>query len=609
MNLKPASPYTFWQNMTYYYRNLHNWYPRLFAAGFLLIIPNVLLRLGSVSLTRIFAAGLSEGWDPSFYLGSLASVAAALFFCSVLAKVLHSYVDSCCPMYIYRYEILIGTKKMDADYEVAESKQFQDKAQKALQNLWGFNGLSHKMEVINHFLSSLGGCLVFGVILSLKNPLILLYLLFSTVVLYAFLCLARQSEEKNAEPLAEQYRKKHYLFTKSMDISAGKDIRLYNMSGWFLHLLDSAQKAQNRIYAKIWDWYFANNIADGTLKFIRDILIYVYLITEICSGNMSAPDFIFYTGIVSSLSDLLWDLEENLHDLAGASFCIRCIREFLDTPDPLDNGSAKLAAPIYQKASLTLEHVSYRYPGAAKDTIHDLSLTIHAGENLALVGLNGAGKTTLVKLLCRLYHPTQGRILLNSIPIEQFKRNDYFSLLSVLFQNSAFLPLTVDENIASCPAGQIDHSRLSESYRSSDIALKIDHLPYGGSTFMNREIHDNAVDFSGGELQKLLLARAVYRRTPILILDEPTAALDPIAEHQIYVKYTELAKGRTTLFISHRLASTRFCDRIILLENGQIVEEGTHETLLGKNGRYAELFRIQSKYYQDEKGAPKNDKN
>ncbi|MFR4589671.1 MAG: ABC transporter ATP-binding protein [Eisenbergiella sp.] len=609
MNTKPAFPYTFRQNMAYYYHNLYEWYPRLFAAGFLLIIPDILLRLGSVGLTRIFAAGLSEEWAPAVYLGTLAAIAAALFVCSILAKALRSYVEACCPMYIYRYEILIGMKKMDMDYEIAESKQFQDRAQKALQNLWGFNGLSHKMEVINHFLSSLGGCLVFGAILSLKNPLILLYLLFSTVVLYAFLCLARQSEERNAESLAEQYRKKHYLFTKSMDISAGKDIRLYNMSGWFLHLLDGAQKAQNRIYAKIWDWYFANNIADGTLKFIRDILIYVYLITEICSGNMSVPDFIFYTGIVSSLSDLLWDLEENLHDLAGASFCIRCIREFLDSPDQEDPASFVPPASAQKTASLSLEHVSYRYPGAKKDTIHDLNLTICAGENLALVGLNGAGKTTLVKLLCRLYHPTQGQILLNGIPIEQFKREDYFSLLSVLFQNSSFLPLTVDENIASCPAEQIDHSRLLESYLSSGISPKIEHLPDGGSTFMNREIHDNAVDFSGGELQKLLLSRAIYRQTPILILDEPTAALDPIAEHQIYVRYTELAKGRTTLFISHRLASTRFCDRIVLLENGQIIEEGTHEALLRQNGRYAELFRIQSNYYQDEKGAVNNDKN
>lgn len=322
---------------------------------------------------------------------------------------------------------------------------------------------------------------------------------------------------------------------------------------------------------------------------------------------MSAPDFIFYTGIVSSLSDLLWSLEENLHDLASASFCIRCVREFLDIPESRDEGSADLPASARQAAELTLEHVSYRHPGAAKDTIHDVSLTIHAGENLALVGLNGAGKTTLVKLLCRLYHPTQGRILLNGIPIEQLKQEDYFSLLSVLFQNSSFLPLTVDENTASCPAEHIDSSRLSESYLSSGIAEKIDRLPCGGRTFMNREIQDNAVDFSGGELQKLLLARAVYRKAPVLILDEPTAALDPIAEHQIYVKYTKLAKRRTTLFISHRLASTRFCDRIVLLENGQILEEGTHETLLNQNGRYAELFRIQSKYYQDEKGAVQND--
>ncbi len=249
---------------------------------------------------------------------------------------------------------------------------------------------------------------------------------------------------------------------------------------------------------------------------------------------------------------------------------------------------------------MELKNVSFTYEGADKPVISNMNLKINAGEKLALIGLNGAGKTTLVKLICGFYAPTKGEILLNGIPIEDFSREQYYSLISVLFQDYTILPVAIDENIASCGKEQISKDRLYETLQQSGFKERYDRLTKGGDSLLAKDVNRDAVDFSGGEKQRLLFARALYKDAPLLILDEPTASLDPIAENEIYMKYGEVTKGKTSVYISHRLSSTRFCDRIVLLEDGNIVESGTHDTLMKHNGKYAQLYELQSQYYKDE---------
>ena len=260
----------------------------------------------------------------------------------------------------------------------------------------------------------------------------------------------------------------------------------------------------------------------------------------------------------------------------------------------------QLATIASAAVKLELKDVSYTYPGKEEPTISHVNLTIRPGETLALLGLNGAGKTTLVKLICGFYQPTEGEVLLNDIPITHFDREDYYSLLSVLFQDITLLPLTLDENLTGECAALIDRHRLNKALKIAGFWEKYESLPKKGETLMVREVNQGALDFSGGEKQKMLFARALYKQAPLLILDEPTAALDPIAENELYQKYGEATKGRTSIYISHRLSSTRFCDRIILLEHGRIIEEGTHDSLMAKDSRYAELFAVQSKYYKEQ---------
>lgn len=247
-----------------------------------------------------------------------------------------------------------------------------------------------------------------------------------------------------------------------------------------------------------------------------------------------------------------------------------------------------------------LENLSFTYPGQEEPVLSHINLVIRPGERLALIGLNGAGKTTLVKLLCGFYQPTTGKILINGIPTAEFSREEYYSLVSVLFQDSCMLPVTLDENLTGHSPEDTDQERLTWALRISGFYEKYESLPQKGRTLLVREANEEALDFSGGERQKLLFARAVYKEAPLLILDEPTAALDPIAENELYMKYGEAVKGRTCVYISHRLSSTRFCDRICLLSGGKILEEGTHDELMKKGGSYAELYEVQSRYYKEQ---------
>ena len=222
---------------------------------------------------------------------------------------------------------------------------------------------------------------------------------------------------------------------------------------------------------------------------------------------------------------------------------------------------------------------------------------MHSGEKLAIVGVNGAGKTTFVKLLARLYDPQQGRILLNGVDIRRFDREEYWKLFSVVFQEIKIFAFSVAENVALGKALQED--RLQKALRQADIDKKINSLSHKTQTSLLKILDEEGIELSGGESQRLALARALYKDGPIVALDEPTAALDALAESAIYEGFNEMVQDKTAIYISHRLASTRFCDRIAFFENGRVVEYGTHDQLMALGQKYAEMFRLQAHYYQE----------
>jgi len=243
--------------------------------------------------------------------------------------------------------------------------------------------------------------------------------------------------------------------------------------------------------------------------------------------------------------------------------------------------------------------VTFVYPGSDQKILDDFSLCIRPGEKLALVGVNGAGKTTIVKLLCRMYHPVSGRILINDVDLEELNADDYMQYLGVIFQDSDLYSYTIGENVSSLKEGDYDEQKVMDALKEAGASEFISSLKNGIHTYIGKEIDENGIDVSGGQKQKLLFARAWYKNLSILIMDEPTAALDAISEQELYSRYALLSKDKNALFISHRLASTKFCDRIVLLQNGRIAEEGTHDTLMQQHGIYYNMFNVQSRYYQE----------
>lgn len=392
-----------------------------------------------------------------------------------------------------------------------------------------------------------------------------------------------------------------YAVDQSRNNKLAKDLRIFGMERWLSEVFESTMRLYQRFFNRGERLYFIGDLCSVFFQLLGNGAAYGYLIAQVLKGGMDAAAFLLYFTALGNFTGQVSEILDHLLTLHRQSLDISRVREYLEEEEifTFEEGTALRADPE-KPCSIELQNVSFRYPQAQEDTIKNLSLKIAAGEKLAVVGLNGAGKTTLVKLLCGFYDPTQGSVRLNGADIRSYNRRDYYAHFSAVFQKSFLIAGTVAENIAQT-TGQADMERVKSCAERAGFAQKAEALPMGYETKLEKEVYDDAVELSGGEMQRLLMARALYKETPIIVLDEPTAALDPIAESDIYQKYHELTRGRTSVFISHRLASTRFCDRIILLEDGVIAEEGTHEQLMEKKGRYAELFEVQSRYYKEDK--------
>lgn len=327
----------------------------------------------------------------------------------------------------------------------------------------------------------------------------------------------------------------------------------------------------------------------------------------VIGNGLSVSQFLLFFSAVGGFTAWVSGILGGFNTLHKQSLDISTVREYLEYPEPFkfENGES-IEAEANRLYEIRLENVSFRYPGTDKDTLTNINLTLYPGEKLAVVGLNGAGKTTLIKLICGFLDPTEGRILLDGKDIRDYNRRDYYKMFSAVFQDFSLLAGTIATNVAQDSVG-IDMERVVDCVEKAGLRKKIESLKEGYETYLNREVFEEAMLLSGGETQRLMLARALYKNAPFIVLDEPTAALDPIAESEMYQKYNELTSGKSSIYISHRLASTRFCDRIIMIADGSIVEEGTHEELLKSGGKYAALFEVQSKYYKE--GESENEEN
>ncbi len=397
-----------------------------------------------------------------------------------------------------------------------------------------------------------------------------------------------------------QYEKQMmYILSQSRDRSAAKDIRIFGLRPWIEELFNKVMDAYIAFHNKAEGVYIWARIIDLVLSFLRNGIAYIYLINIFVTSGISVAEFLLYFTAVSFFSQWVSGILSGLSTLYKQSLDISIVRECLEYPEIFKFAEGERLIPEKgQQYEIKLENVSFRYPNTSTNTLTNINLTLHRGEKLAIVGLNGAGKTTLIKLICGLLDPSEGRVLLNGKDIKDYNRKDYYMMFAAVFQNFSLLAGSIATNIAQSE-DEIDMNKVKDSIAKAGLKKKIESLSKGYDTYLNREVYGDAIMLSGGEMQRLMLARALYKDAPFIVLDEPTAALDPIAESEMYQKYNEMTEGKSAIYISHRLASTRFCDRIILIDKTKISEEGSHEELLKRGGKYAELYALQSKYYQE----------
>ncbi len=483
-------------------------------------------------------------------------------------------------------------KDLTVSMEQCEDAQIQKLKKKSENciwaNEWGIEGfMRHNLDL----LKSLLGLFVYTLIVGIMNWKILAMLVGMSAVSAAAAYGVTRYYEKIKDPLAEQGVTMGYINREVDDVQSGKDIRIFGLGKWIVGKYDQAIKKCRRLYFQRDIREYGSNMLDTALDAVRDLVCYLYLILQLSQG-MRISEFVFYLGLVAGFSNWIGMISKRVVSVKQESDNISELRNYLLLEEEAPSGG-KLAET--DRIEVVFDHVSYRYHGAEEETLHDVSFRLASGEKLALVGLNGAGKTTIVKLMSGLYLPTSGTVYVNGISTRALDRSAYFAKQAAIFQEPFQTSYNIAENIAL--EETYDRAKLWKVLAQAGLDEKVKSLDRQLDTHLGKDIAQDGIMLSGGEMQKLLLARALYREAQLILLDEPTAALDALAETEIYQKYQTLMRGKSVLFISHRLASTRFCDRILLLAEGRIQEQGTHEELMQEQGAYYQLFQVQSKYY------------
>lgn len=598
----PKPKYNLWQNTGFMLRTSRKYAKSVFP----LCIVLALLSAGKSVAELLIAPAILNKIELSASLGSVVFTIAAFALVLMLLSGLRSYVDTNAlfgriavrSQGIY---LSISRKYAETSYPNLLNTDFLALGEKASAACAGNSESSEAIwTTLTDLMTSCIGFIVYLALLTNLNLWLAALVAATTAVSYFASKRINEWGYLHRSEELELTKRIEYANKTATSREFAKDIRMFGLRGWLEDLWGSTMRLYSAFCAKRERKYIWANIIDIVLTFLRNGIAYAFLIGITVKNGLPASQFLLYFAALSGFAQWVVEILDKLSVMHKQSLDISTIREFLDWDEPFDlNGGERIAFEPNKQYEIRLDDVSFRYPKADKDTLSHINLTVHPGEKLAIVGLNGAGKTTLVKLVCGFLDPTEGRILLNGEDIRKFNRNDYYALFSAVFQEFSVLDVTVKENVAQCVDG-IDETRVWQCIDKAGLTEKIQSLPKGIETHLGRRVFKDGVEFSGGQTQRLMLARALYKNAPILVLDEPTAALDPIAENDIYQKYNDMTHGRTSFFISHRLASTRFCDRIIFVDGGKIAEEGTHDELLKNGGGYAYLFEVQSKYYRSD---------
>lgn len=495
-------------------------------------------------------------------------------------------------------DIDIARQAMEMDFEHTEDPDALDALNKAKEGMSWYSGgvvgvLGEAQRVLSNTLVIFGGI---GVVL-MTCPLLVPVQLLSLVGFLYFNMRINKIEVRHFEELAKDNRIFGYIFFQLSQLQYGKDIRLYNSVGMMGRKADAHAEQMVSTWRRQNQQSRSNNWAMDGINMLRDAVSYFYIGYLAITHRISLGDFSMCVAAASVLYQGLFSMANGLQQIVKRCNYAHRYLEYLKYPAALEKGSRSVASGEH---TIEFADVSFRYPRAKNYVLRHINLTIKSGEHLSIVGLNGAGKTTLVKLLCRLYDVTEGKILIDGVNIKEYSEEEYRRLFAVVFQDFELFAFSLKENIALSESEQADKEKIAEILSLTGLSGDVEKLPEGMDTMIFKSFDEHGTELSGGQQQKTAIARALYRNAPIVILDEPTAALDPIAEYEIYRQFETLVGGKTAIYISHRLSSCRFCDKIAVFADDTIKEYGTHDELVGvEGGIYAKMFHEQAKYYVD----------
>ena len=560
-----------------------------------------LLPLFGLYLPKLAVELVLENQGASHTMLTLGAFAGAYVLVQCLCSVAASGKYPCQNNIRFIYTRALFEKALDCDYDVMETSDGQtryEKAKSAVNN--GDNSATSVMfcASVNFVSFLISFAFIFGVI-SRLSVYIVLFLLAFTAANYFLDMRAQKYETRQWDLFGDLGKKRGYMEGTMADSAAAKDIRIYNLKTLFDSINENLMQRTFQCQTKVKNRYFLAGSLKKAITLIRDGGAYAYCIYFVVNGDITIPDFVLYMSAIASFSGWMNDMINNVITLGRENVRMNDLRAFFEYSNRLDPKNPLPIGMIAKPIDIEFRDVTFRYTDDTPNVLDALSFKIGANEKVALVGVNGAGKTTIVKLLCGFYKATSGEILINGYNVDSFKRADLYTLFSAVFQDICILPFTAGENVTFEKSGDSDEERLLRCLETAGIKDEIMKHEGQLDAHMLKVIEEDGIILSGGEQQKLLLARALYKDAPILILDEPTAALDPIAESEVYEKFNEVTADKTAIYISHRLASTRFCDRVLMLKDGKIAESGSHDELMAKGGEYAYIFDVQSHYYKD----------
>lgn len=479
------------------------------------------------------------------------------------------------------------------DYEKFERTDIQDLHQRASMAV-SYNGILGMIQRGVQILRSFASVIIAFTIILQVSWLLIIIIVTCAIIKYLIGIYNEKLKKKELyDKLPNLNRKITYANNIVKNQAIGKDIRIYDMNLFVEKKRDEVVKEYCRLYKKYMIKDFFLSLIKYILNIIDELALYGFMIFEVIYNGMLISTFSFMLSsvrnLISSFSSFIFEYSY----LVECSLSVNDYREFINKDLFIEYEINKCD---FEFESLEFKNVSYSYYLQDGKALDNVSFKINKNEKIALVGYNGAGKTTLIKLICGLYHPTEGEILLNGINIEKIDRSELSKYLAPVFQDTIHYSINIEENISF--EIDPDDNKIDNVLNYVDLYEKVGTFPNKKKTIVSRDIDEKGIDLSGGESQKLSLARAIYKKAPLMMLDEPTSAMDAISEANLYNNINQILSNNTVIFISHRLSSTKFCDRIIMLEKGKIIEEGTHNDLLNKNAEYAKLFNMQASYYK-----------